>query len=65
MIRVGDRQIRWREGLTVTEILKELGDPYHYSVARINGRLVSFPNFENSLVPDNAEIFLIPLISGG
>ena len=65
MIRVGDRQIRWREGLTVTDILKELGDPYLYSVARVNGRLVSSPNFENSLVPDNAEIFLIPLISGG
>jgi sulfur carrier protein ThiS len=65
MIRVGDRQIRWREGLTVTDILKELGDSYHYSVARVNGRLVSLPNFENSLVPDNAEIFLIPLISGG
>jgi sulfur carrier protein ThiS len=65
MIRVGDRQIPWREGLTVTDILNELDDPYHYSVARVNGRLVSFPNFENSLVPDNAEIFLIPLISGG
>jgi thiamine biosynthesis protein ThiS len=65
MIKIGDREIRWREGLTVTDILKELGDPYHYSVVRVNGRLVSFPNFENSLVPDNAEIFLIHLIAGG
>lgn len=65
MIRVGDREIRWREGITVTAVLKELDDPYHYSVARVNGRLISFPNFENSLVPDDAEIFLIPLISGG
>jgi sulfur carrier protein ThiS len=65
MIKVGDREIRWREGLTVTDILKELGDPYHYSVVRVNGKLVSFPNFENSFVPDNAEIFLIHLIAGG
>lgn len=65
MIKIGDRELRWREGLTVTDVLRELGDPYHYAVARVNGRLVSFPNFENSLVPDNAEIYLIPLISGG
>lgn len=65
MIKIGDRQLRWREGLTVTDVLKELGDPYHYSVARVNDRIVSYPNFDTSLVPDNAEIFLIPLISGG
>jgi len=51
--------------LTVTDVLKKLGDPYHYSVAKVNGRLVSFPNFGNSFIPDDAEIFLIPLISGG
>lgn len=65
MIKIGDREIMWREGLTVTDVLKKLGDPYHYSVAKVNGRLVSFPNFGNSFIPDDAEIFLIPLISGG
>jgi len=55
----------WREGLTVTDVLNKLGGPYHYSVAKVNGRPVSFPNFGNSLIPDNADIFLIPLISGG
>jgi sulfur carrier protein ThiS len=58
MIKIDDQEIMWREGFAVTGILKELGDPYHYSVARINGRFVSFPNFENSLIPDNAEKFL-------
>ena len=65
MIKIGDREITWREGLTVQDVLNEIGDPYHYSVAKINGQMISFPNFENSSIPDNAEIFLIPLISGG
>ena len=65
MIRIGDKEISWKEGLTVDHIIRELNDPYAYAVVRVNGKLVSKPNFEKTTVPDNAQIFLIPLVAGG
>jgi len=65
MIRVGDKEFRWREGMTVAELLKGLDDPYPYVVVRINDRHVTKPDFERATVPDNSEVFLIPLVVGG
>lgn len=65
MIIVGDKKLSWRKGMTVADLLKDLTDSHHYAVIRINGKHVSRPNFKKILIPDNSEIFLIPLISGG
>ena len=65
MVRIGGKEIAWREGVTVADLLKELGDPYPYAVARIGDRLVSRPDFDKATVPDGSEIFLLPLVSGG
>ena len=51
--------------MTVSDLLRELGDPYPYAVARIGGRLIAVHDFENTGIPDISEVFLIPLISGG
>ena len=65
MIKVSDKQVTWREGLTITDLLTEINDPYPYAVVRINDRYVSRPNFDTTTVPDNSEVFLIPIIAGG
>ena len=65
MVRIGNREFAWREGLTVADLLKELGDPYPYAVARIGNRLISGPDFEKAVVQDDSEVFLIPLVAGG
>jgi sulfur carrier protein ThiS len=65
MVRVEGRELFWREGMTVADLLKELGDPYPYAVVRIGDRLISRPDFDNAAVPNDSEVFLIPLISGG
>ncbi len=65
MVRVGDREVPWREGMTLADVLKELEDSYPYPVARIGDRHISSPDFKTTAVPRNAEIFLIPLIAGG
>jgi len=65
MVRIAGREFCWREGMTVADLLKELGDPYPYAVVRISDRLISRPDFENATVPKDSEVFLIPLISGG
>jgi thiamine biosynthesis protein ThiS len=65
MIRVGGKEIPWREGMTVAEVLRECGDSHDSPVVRIGEHFVSRPNFERTPVPDGAEILLIPLIAGG
>ncbi|MBT8350760.1 MAG: MoaD/ThiS family protein [Deltaproteobacteria bacterium] len=65
MVKVGDKNIAWYEKMTVEDLLNDLNDPYHYVVVRINKKYISRPNFNKTLVPDQSEVFLIPMISGG
>jgi sulfur carrier protein ThiS len=65
MVRAGDVEFPWQEGMTVSDILHQLDDGYPYPVARVNGRLVSRPDFHRATIPDGSEVFLIPLIAGG
>jgi thiamine biosynthesis protein ThiS len=65
MIKVSGKDLAWREGMTVADLLRELDDAHPYAVVRINNTYVSRPNFENTMVPDGSEVFLIPLLAGG
>ncbi len=65
MIRVNGKKVPWREGMTVADLLKILSDSDHYVVVRINDKRVSRPFFEETLIPDNSDVFLIPMIVGG
>ena len=65
MIQVAGKQIAWREGMTVSDLLAVLEDPHPYAVVRINQQYVTRPNFEHTFVPDDAEVYLIPMIAGG
>ncbi len=65
MIQVADKQMAWRDGMTVSDLLDDLKDPHPYAVIRINEQYVTRPNFEHTLVPDDVEVFLIPMIAGG
>ena len=65
MIIVDDKDLPWRERMTVGDLIRDLDDKYPYTAVRIGDQYVSRPNFETVLVPDNVKIFLIPLISGG
>jgi len=55
----------WREGLTVAALLAELKDGHIYAVVKLDGKLVSRPNFETTPVPDGARLTPIPMIAGG
>ena len=65
MIQVADKQLPWYEGMTVSDLLDALKDPHPYAVVRINDQYITEPNFTNTIVPDNAKVFLIPMIAGG
>jgi thiamine biosynthesis protein ThiS len=65
MVLVGGREIAWREGMTIADLLRELNDPFPYPVARFDGRAVTAQEFERATVPDNVEVFLVSLVAGG
>ena len=65
MVKVGGKNIPWYEKMTVADLLNDIKDPYKYVVVRINKKYISRHDFKKNLVPDNSEVFLIPMISGG
>jgi thiamine biosynthesis protein ThiS len=65
MITVGEKTLPWREGMTVSDLLRLMDQSHPYAVIRINEEYISRPNFDKTLIPDNARIYLIPMIAGG
>jgi len=65
MITVNDEKIPWQEGMTVRELLESLPHEHDYAVVRVNDKYVSKPHFEEYQIPDNADIYLIPMVVGG
>jgi len=65
VIRVGKDQVPWHEGMTVASLLRHRDDGHMYAVVRLNGKLISKPKFETTLIPDNSEVILIPMVAGG
>lgn len=65
MIRLGGREIPWRPGVTLADLLREHAPDSDCPVARVNDEYVSRPHFAATPVPDGAEVFLIPMIAGG
>lgn len=65
MIEVDEKKMPWHETMTIASLLQTLGNVKFCAVVRLNGRLVSSPEFERTRVPDNAIIQLLPLVAGG
>jgi len=65
VVKVSDKTVNWHAGMTVSELLNEIDDPHPYAVVRINENYVSRPNFDKTTIPDDSEVFLIPMIVGG
>ena len=65
MINVNGEKHSWYEGMMVADLILSLSNSYNYPVIRINDQYVSKPNFETTMLPDNSDVFLLPMISGG
>ncbi|WP_297476864.1 MoaD/ThiS family protein [Thermococcus sp.] len=56
-----EREIEWRKGLTVADILREVGFNTESAIARVNGRVA----LEDDRVNDGDYVDVIPVVSGG
>ena len=65
MIIVNGKERGWRKKMTIADLIEELEGGFIYAVVRVNGQYISKPDFKKILIPDDSEIYLIPMIAGG
>ena len=65
MIKVGNKYVGWREGMTMAQLLADLGDERRYPAARVNGETILSADFQKTFIPDDAEVYLLPMMAGG
>ena len=65
MIKVGDQTIQWQPGLTLERLMACVDKGNCIAVVRLNGRLISRPDFAGTCVPDGADLEPLPMVAGG
>ena len=56
-----EKEVEWRKGMTVADLLREVGFNTESAIARINGRVV----LEDEKIEDGIEVEVMPVVSGG
>jgi len=65
MITAKGKRLEWHQGLTVRDILDTLGYNYPSVLVRVNGTIVRRKVWDGTVVPDEAEIEVRPIVAGG
>jgi thiamine biosynthesis protein ThiS len=65
MVKVNGMHMDWREGMTIADLLSELGDEHNCPVIRMGHKIVTGPSFHRTQVPDGVELHLLHLVAGG
>jgi thiamine biosynthesis protein ThiS len=62
---VNGKPVKWVENETVTMLLKRIKYSFPLVVVKINGNIVSKEDFNTTYIPDQAQITIIDIVSGG
>jgi thiamine biosynthesis protein ThiS len=65
MITVNGDALPWHEGMTVRDVLTARNYTFRMLVVRVNGTVIPKTSFDSAVIPDNALVDVIHLISGG
>jgi sulfur carrier protein len=65
MINVNGEGMEWREGMTVSDILKARNYIFRMIAVQVNGELVKRVAYDRTVVPDSADVQVIHMMSGG
>jgi sulfur carrier protein len=65
MIRVNGDPIEWREGMTVRDVLVARNYKFPLIIVTVNGHLVRREAYDTTVVPDEATVRALHLMSGG
>lgn len=64
-IEVNGRKIDWIENESVTKLLKRMKYTFPLVVVKINNEIVLRSDFKIKVIPDNSNIDVMHMISGG
>ena len=64
-ITVNENIVEWNENLTITELLKIMKYTFPMLVIKVNGQLVKKDQYKTFIVPNNSDVKIIHLMSGG
>lgn len=65
VFKVNGNQLPWQEGLVVSDALKLMNYTFKMLVVKMNGELIKRENWQTTSIPENADLKVIHLISGG
>ena len=65
MIRVNGDALEWHEGMTVRDVLVARNYKFPLIIVTVNGHLVRREAYDTTVVPDEATVRALHLMSGG
>ena len=66
MVIVNNRdRVNWHRNLSVRDLLQQMSYSYSLITVTVNGELVPKEDYEEHLIPDNAEVTVFHLAHGG
>lgn len=65
MLKVNGQLIEYKEGMTVTDVIRAMKFNFPLLIVKVNGVYVPRDEYSNRQVPDGSEVEIIHLISGG
>ena len=64
-IKLNNRPFPWEEGLTIDDIIKKNNFTFKMLVVKVNGELIKKDKYNDTSVPEGADVKILHLISGG
>jgi thiamine biosynthesis protein ThiS len=61
----GKFEVPWEEGMTVSDLLRELKFSYPLIIVSVDGVLVQKEEYATRQVPDHSEVKVLHMIAGG
>lgn len=66
MIKIGNKDLEFKEGMTVAEALNLIGEKLDQSIiVMVDEKVIQKADLESTKLHDNSKISLLRLISGG
>jgi sulfur carrier protein len=64
-VTVNGNIIGWNEGMTVQDVLTVMKYSFKLLIVKVNGELVKRDQYDTYIVPNNSEVDVMHLMSGG
>ena len=64
-IEVNGRKIDWVENETIKQLIRRMRYTFPLVVVKINQKVIHRKDFPDTIIPDNSQVDVIHMISGG